>query len=55
MLMSAKSNEHQPEQKLNGDQNYANVPNNYQQHQVYQVETDYRKSMPDLQYILVSL
>lgn len=65
MLMS--TNEQQPTQQqpqpqqkplqpgpvvMNGGQNYANLPNTYQ-HQVYQVQTDYRKSMPDLQYIMV--
>lgn len=50
MLMSA--NVALP-RELNNVQHYSNFPHPYQ-HQAYQIETDYRKSMPELQYIMVS-
>lgn len=39
---------------LMSGQTYVNPLNSYH-HQAYQVETEYRKSMPDLQTMIVSL
>lgn len=49
MLMSANSHSLQDINESVG--HYANLPNAYQ---VYQIQTDYRQSMPDLQNMMVS-
>lgn len=40
---------------LMSGQNYGSHPLNAYHHQAYQVETEYRKSMPDLQTMMVSV